>query len=423
MVEGAWTPVVPAARLPYLGAVTVAESDTPPLGDDKAPFRPGSVLAVASGHVAHDTYIGFAPILLPRFVERFSLTNTRAGWLAACTQLPSILQPVFGYLADRRALRWVVVATPAVTATVMSLTGWAPTYLSLVALLLFVGLSSAAFHAVGSATAGRLSERHLGKGLSVWMVGGELGIVAGPILVGTALTWLTLEGMAWLMIPGWTASFLLHRRLRRTTRDHRHVSAAPHWRQSLPGMRRLLGSMVALVGLRALAVSAPAVFSPLLLEAEGHSRLVGAVAVTIYQAAGMLGTLTAGWASDRVGRRAVLLCGAIAGPIGLLGFVAVGGWLRFAFLAVAGAATLSMHPVCMALVQESFAASRGLANALYLSSVFVISSAAAVGVGMLGDAVGLTTAFTVAALVTLGSIPIMLRLPGRSQALRVTSAT
>jgi FSR family fosmidomycin resistance protein-like MFS transporter len=391
--------------------VSLAESDFPPLGADDTTFRPGAVLTVASGHLIHDTYIGFGPILLPRFVDRFALSNTRAGWLAACTQLPSILQPVFGYLADRMLLRWVVVATPAATATVMSLTGWAPAYPGLVALLLLVGLSSAAFHAVGSATAGHLSERHLGKGLSVWMVGGEMGIVIGPLLVGTALAWLTLKGLAWLMVPGWTASILLHRRLRRAPVHRVQRTGAPHWRPALREMRALLGLMVALIVLRSLAVSAPAVFSPLLLEGEGKSRLAGAVAVTIYQAAGMLGTLVAGWASDRLGRRTVLLIGAVAGAAGLLGFVAVGAWPRFGLLAVAGAATLSMHPVCMALVQETFPQQRGLANALYLSAVFVISSAAAVGVGILGDAIGLTAAFVVAGLVTLLSVPLLLRLP------------
>src|SRR3990172_4003722 len=171
-------------------------------------------MTVAAGHTVHDTYVGFVPVLLPHFVERFALTNTKAGWLAACTQMPSILQPFFGPLADRLVLRWVVMLAPAVTATLMSLAGWAPGYLGLAVLLSMVGLSSAAFHAVGSATAGHLSGPPLGKGLSVWMVGGELGRVLGPILAGGALALLTLKGLSWLMVLGWTASFVLYRRLR-----------------------------------------------------------------------------------------------------------------------------------------------------------------------------------------------------------------
>ena len=65
----------------------------------------------------------------------------------------------------------------------------------------------------------------------------------------------------------------------------------------------------------------------------------------------------------------------------------------------------------MALVQETFPESRGLANALYLSTVFVVSSAAAVVVGILGDGIGLRPAFVVSALITLLSVPLILVLP------------
>ena len=370
------------------------------------------MFAVAAGHTVHDTYVGFVPVLLPTFVERFALSNTRAGSLAALTQLPSILQPVFGHLADRLALRWVVTLAPAVTATLMSLVGWAPGYVGLAVLLLFVGISSAAFHAVGSATAGRLSARHLGKGLSVWMVGGELGSTLGPILAAGALTVLSLKGFSLLMILGWAASLVLYVRLRRA-RVRATVSAdRPDLRHSLGKMRPMLLLMGGLVILRAMSVSAPWVFTPILLKHEGSSGLVAAAGVTLFQASGMLGTLGAGWLGDRVGRRKVLLFGAIVGPASLLVFTALDGWIRFPFLGLAGAAMVSMHPVCMAMVQETFPESRGLANALYLSTVFVVSSGAAVAVGALSDGIGLHSAFVVSALITLLSIPLILMLPG-----------
>jgi len=391
--------------------VSLAESDHFDHPVEDSTFHPGAVMTVAAGHTVHDTYVGFVPVLLPHFVERFALTNTKAGWLAACTQMPSILQPFFGHLADRLVLRWVVMLAPAVTATVMSLAGWAPNYVALAVLLITVGLSSAAFHAVGSATAGHLSGAHLGKGLSVWMVGGELGMVIGPLLAGGTLAVLGLKGISWLMVLGWTASYVLYRRLRNEPIHAVASAARPDWRHSVGRMRPMLLLMAGLVVLRAMAVAAPGVFAPIFLKEEGSSTLVAAVAVTVFQAAGMFGTLAAGWVSDRVGRRAVLLFGALAGPAGLLAFTALEGWGRFPFLFLAGAATLSMHPVCMALVQETFPESRGLANALYLSMVFVVSSGAAVVVGVLGDHIGLRPAFVVSALITLLSVPLMLALP------------
>jgi len=376
-----------------------------------AAFRPGGVLTVTAGHAAHDTYVGFVPVLLPSFVERFALSNTLAGWLSAFTQIPSVLQPVFGHLADRLVLRWVVILGPAITATLMSLAGWAPSYPVLALLLTIVGISSAAFHAVGSAAAGRLSLRHLGKGLSLWMVGGELGSALGPVLAAAALTVLTMKQLGLLMVLGWGASFLLYLRLRKTPLQAVAGTERPHWRDSLGRMRRIMLLMGALVVLRAMAVSAPWVFAPLLLKEEGSSGFVAGAAVTLFQTAGMMGTIAAGWLGDRLGRRTVLLFGVLAGPASLLLFVGLHGWARFLFLALAGAALVSLHPVYMALVQESFPESRGLANAMYLAMVFVISSGAAVAVGALGDGVGLRWAFVISALVAFLSIPLILALP------------
>ena len=398
--------------------MSLAESTPPPSAEEPAPedaiFRPADVITIAASHTVHDSFTGFVPVLLPSFVERFALSNAKAGWLAACTQMPSILQPFFGHLADRFVLRWVVMLTPAITATLMSLAGWAPSYPALALLFVVAGISSAAFHAVGSATAGRLSARHLGKGLSVWMVGGELGSALGPIMVAGVLTVLTLKGLSWLMVVGWLASFVLYLRLRNAPLHPVVSEDRPDWRLSLRGMRRVMLLMAGLVILRAMAVSAGSVFAPIFLKEEGSSGLVAGASVALFQAAGMVGTLGAGWMSDRVGRRAVLLFGVLVGSASLLLFTALDGWGRFPFLALAGATTVSMHPVCMALVQETFPESRGLANALYLSTVFVISSGGAVVVGALGDSIGLRPAFVVAAVVTLLSLPLILVLPRES---------
>jgi len=399
--------------------VSLVEPVEPEPAEVKPPdssFRAGPIVAISAGHAAHDTYIGFLPVLLPSFVERFGLSNTRAGALSAFTQLPSLLQPFFGHLADRLALRWMVTLAPGITATLMSLVGWAPSYAVLALLLTTAGISSAAFHAVASATAGRLSARHLGRGMSVWMVGGELGSALGPLLAAGALGLLALKGLAWLMLLGWAASFVLHLQLRRLPAGSL-PAGRPGWRRAVGGMRRVMGTVGAMGVLRGMALSAPWTFGPILLKEEGSSDLLAGAALTLYLTAGMIGTLGAGWLSDRLGRRAILLAATLAGPAGLLLFIFVGGWPRFVFLAVAGLGTVAIHPVCMALVQETFPENRGLANALYLSTVFIISSLAAVAVGALGDAIGLRPAFVVSGAVTFLSVPLIFLLPPDRRAL------
>ena len=69
-----------------------------------------------------------SPPLLPVLIEKFSLSNAQAGLLNVFLQWPSLLQPFIGYLADRRNLRILVVAAPAIAGVCMSLLGVAPSY-------------------------------------------------------------------------------------------------------------------------------------------------------------------------------------------------------------------------------------------------------------------------------------------------------
>jgi len=186
------------------------------------------VLTMSAGHGLHDTYSAFLPPLLPELIQRFSMTNADAGVLSAFLQFPSVFQPILGYLADRISLRYLVILAPGVTATAMSLLGIAPHYALIAFLLTVAGLSSAGIHAIGPVMAGRVSGDRLGRGMSLWMVGGELGRTIGPILVVSAVGWFGLEGTAWLMPGGWAASILLFLRLRGVSGlDTAHPQAHP----------------------------------------------------------------------------------------------------------------------------------------------------------------------------------------------------
>ncbi|MCP4309354.1 MAG: MFS transporter, partial [bacterium] len=130
-------------------------------------------------------------------------------------------------------------------------------------------------------------------------------------------------------------------------------------------------------------------------------------ALSIVEAAGIAGAFTGGWISDHVGRRTVLIFGHLTAPIALLLFLASDGGVRIALLPVIGFTLLAIPPVLMALVQEQFPESRALANGVYLSMNFAIRSIGALVFGAAGDAVGLSTAMTIAAFATFGALPLI----------------
>ena len=237
-------------------------------------FQTGRVATIAGGHAVHDTFTAFLPPLLPRFIEGFSLSNTAAGTLSAFLQIPSLLQPVIGHLADRTTLRWIVVLAPGVTATAMSVLGWAPGYAVLAILLLIAGLSVAAFHATAPVAVGYLSGRKLGRGMGFWMVGGELGRTLGPLVVVSALAIMSLETMALLAVAGIGTSVILHFRLRsvplRTKSDGEQIP----WRTAVLAMRGVMGLLASLIAVRSLMMMSVTIFLPVFLTEDELAHIV-----------------------------------------------------------------------------------------------------------------------------------------------------
>jgi FSR family fosmidomycin resistance protein-like MFS transporter len=386
-------------------------SPAPTLADAE-PFQTGRVITITAAHTVHDTYTAFLAPLLPAFIAKLSLTKTEAGALTVFMQGPSVLQPYIGYLADRLSLRYFVILGPAVTATMMSLLGIAPRYAVLALLLMVVGLSSAAFHAVAPVMAGRLSGRSLGRGMGFWMVGGELGRTLGPLIIVTVVSFVSLDGTPWLMTAGLLASFVVYLFLRDVPGRPPETRPAVSFRQGLRVMRPLLVPLIGIITARVFTLAALTTYLPIFLTEEGASLWLAGVSLTVLEAAGVAGALTGGSLSDRLGRRLILFVAMLATPLFMLIFLATSGWIRLPLLLVLGFTSLSIAPVIMALVQESFPENRALANGVYMGLAFVIRSGAVVVLGALGDFFGLQLAFTISAVITLLGLPLLLMLPG-----------
>ena len=368
-------------------------------------------MTISSGHAVHDTYTAFLAPLLPAFKDSLHLSNTELGLLTVFLNAPSLVQPVLGYLGDRTDLRTLVMLAPAVAGVTMSLLGVAPGYTALAMLLIVAGLNSANLHAVAPVMAGRLSGDSLGRGMGFWMVGGELGRTLGPLIVVTAVARFGLEGTPWLMPFGFLASLLVYLRLRGVPRHAPKDGDRPASWQALRSMGPFLVPLSAILAVRALMIGALTIYLPVFLSEEGATLWRAGAALSVLQAAGVVGALLGGALSDRLGRRLILALSLVLTPGFMFAFLAAKGWGQFLLLPALGLTSLSTAPAIMALVQETFPHSRSLANGVYMALNFLIQSGAVLILGALGDRFGLRLAFTVSAAIPLLGLPFLFLFP------------
>lgn len=373
-------------------------------------FQTGRVISLASAHGIHDSYASFLAPLLPVLIKRLSLLKVEAGAFLLFYQFPSILQPVIGHLADRFNFKRLVLLAPAVTAAAMSLFAISRSYWMAAILLIVSGLASATLHAVAPAIISRFSGRQMGRGMSFWMISGEIGVMVGPILIATFISVFSISAAPWLMAGGMAASILLSFWLRDV-----EFHSSENKPKSLQGSgKKILRIFLPLGGLlvtRAMLRAAIETYMPVYLTEKGVSLWLAGSSLTLLEAAGILGILIAGSINDRVGPRWIFLYSFIGSPLMLFLFMQSSGSLQFFLMILLGILSLCVVPIGMAVVQENFPENRSFANGLYLAILFIANSSAGVLMGRLADLFGLPSAFLWSVWVCLLGIPFIFFLP------------
>ena len=372
-------------------------------------FQTEQVLTIVTGHFFHDSYSAFLAPLLPYLREKLSINYEQAGLLGLVFSLPGLLNPFIGLLADKISLRYFVIFTPAITGTLMSSLGLAPSYLALIFILIATGISVASFHAPAPAMVAEISGSRIGTGMGIFMAGGELGRTIGPLVLAYGIEWFGLAGIWRLAVIGWIVSAVLFFRLRKIPASTKPKGFLP-WAKA----KRIFPVLAILVIGRTFMRGAISTFLPTyLVDIFGTSEKYAAFSFSILQAAGVIGVLLVGHFSDRIGRKSLLFFLLTASPIILFLLTISPEQFVIPLLVLLGFSALSVMPILLAIVQEQFSDNRALANGSFLALNFVSS---AVGIWLLGgiaQLLGLKTSFIIAAIAALITLPAILYLPSK----------
>ena len=376
-------------------------------------FQLGQALTVAMGHFIHDTYTAFIAPLLPLIIEKLSLSLAMAGTLVSLMQIPSILNPFIGHFADRANVRYFVIFAPAVSATLIASMGFASNEVTLGILFLLTGLSSAAFHAPAPAITARVSGKKTGAGMSLYMAGGELARTVGPLLAVWAASLWGLEGIYRTVVLGWASTIILWWRFRQiSSQPSQNKQQQAHLSETVRQLLPLLIPLSTFILFRSFATACMTTYLPTFLKLEGASLKFAGISLSILEGAGVIGTLSSGPISDRIGRKpALVFIMAASAPL-MIAFLNLNGWLQIIILALLGFISLSTGPVVLALVQDYVPKDRrATGNGTYMAISFLIRSAATPLIGLAGDTLGLRSAFYASALLSLLAIPAIFALP------------
>jgi MFS transporter, FSR family, fosmidomycin resistance protein len=357
-----------------------------------------AMAALAAGHMAVDFAGGALPALLPFFKDRFDLSYTLVAVLVLASSISSsVIQPRFGLWSDRRGAIWLLPAGVAVGGIGIALGAAAPTYGLVVLLVVVSGLGTAAFHPEGSKFAAYASGDRRASGMSLFSVGGNIGYALGAIVTTPIVVGLGLSGGLLLMVPCLVVAAMLLRFIPFLLTLEPGAGGA--WRSAAAGEDRVGATVLLLVivALRSVAWFGLITFVPLWEVSLGHSKSYGSHLLSLMLLTGAAGTLVAGPAADRFGRRPVLMASNVIVPPAILVFVLVGGVPGAIALCLIGPAVVGTFGVTMVMSQEYLPRHIGMASGLSIGLSIGLGGIAAVILGAVADSVDLRTALYVCA--------------------------
>jgi len=364
-------------------------------------FDRTGLLSLAAGHFVVDMVVGALPALLPLFVREYRLSDLAASMILGASLLASsAIQPVFGVVADRRAAPWLLYGGVAVGATAMAFTGLLGTYVAILGMVVVSGLGIAAYHPEAARVANRLSGGRPATGLAWFMVGGNAGFAAGPLVAAAAIPFLGVRSTVVFVVPGLAvAAWLVSRRLLLAVPVMHAAARAEAGASHVPGLSLLL----VVTTLRTWSQFGVLALAPLLLTRErGLSDQAASLAVFAFSFAGAVGTVAGARLADRVGGRSMLMWTMpLAAP--LVAGVAVSPTpLAIGCMAGAGLVLMASFSVTVAMGQEYLPGRLALAAGLMIGFGAIGSAPPGLALfGALADAAGRESA-----LLALAALPV-----------------
>ncbi|PRZ41001.1 FSR family fosmidomycin resistance protein-like MFS transporter [Antricoccus suffuscus] len=281
--------------------------------------------ALTATHAANDFYTGAVAALLPFFVLHAEYSYAAvAGITLAATALSSVAQPMFGYLSDRYGMRWMSLAGLLAAGAGIALSGIVvDSYAAVWIVVAISGIGVAAYH-----PAATMEARELGGGtsgsMSLFSVGGNVGVALAPSAVILVVGTFGLSGSGFLMIPAVVLG-LVHvlvswkHLFSRTVATERAPAAA---KASIPDDWRAFAWLTAVLATWSVAYVGTSTFISLYsIQRFDVTTGFASIALSVFPAAGAVGTLAGGWLADRFGRLRIVRTGYLLAAVSAIAIV------------------------------------------------------------------------------------------------------
>lgn len=370
-------------------------------------LRDRSFRAVVLGHLIVDLLNAERPLLLAVLSIPLGLTNALIGLVGLLqTICGSLLQPVFGWLADRVGPRPLVTSGILWMTATFGLAVVAPGRAALV-LLILGGIGSAAFHPAGAMEATRAARVHLETqettAASLFFLLGQVGFILAPAIGGPLLDRWGPPGLL-ALIPLALPTELLAARDVADGEQPTQASATADAGSSSSAGGLASVAFAGVIAIQSWAQTNMVSYLPKYYSDLGVRPSVYGLLAATFMVGTALGGVTGGWLGDRGSRRMIVSLTLVAAGVPLALYPSLGttAW-AYPLALVSGALTGASYSILIVRGQKLLPGRRGASSGLVMGFAFASGSLGTLLSGVQADQVGFAPVFwSTAAICVLG---------------------
>jgi len=368
-------------------------------------------------HLLNDLLQSLLPALYPMLKSGFGLDFWQIGLITFTNAFTaSLLQPVVGYVTDRRPQPFSLAAGMSVTLVGLLLLAFASRFGLLLVAAGLIGVGSAIFHPESSRIARLASGGRHGLAQSLFQTGGNFGSSLGPLLAAFIVLPRGQQSVAWFSFIALAAILILYRiglwyrapgRALRSAAvavppaAHAAATAAHAPGQaglSRAAVKRALALLLTLVFSKYVYLTSLTSFYTFFLIHRFQVSVSSAqIYLFIFLGAVAAGTFIGGPVGDRFGRKYVIW-GSIFGVLPFtLALPYVSLFWTAVLSAIIGVVLASAFSAILVFAQELVPGRVGLVAGLFFGFAFGIGGLGAALLGRVADATGIEFVYRVCA--------------------------
>lgn len=310
------------------------------------------------GHFINDIYTGFLNPIMPFIAEQIKISMPVATIILSCSHIfSSLLQPFFGFFADKMRKRMLIFWGLIFTSLFISFAPASNNIWQMVLLIMFGSLGSSLFHPQSLGLISKFSTSNIVRNMGIFIACGTLGYSVGPLFSSFIAQYFGLNNMPYLSVLGIIWALLMFKFVPKFSNENNTDKIKINFCKALKDIlsNRMLNILNLIAMLKSLMTTSCSILLPFLWKSQGYSKFQIGLALFSFIFLGGIASFLSPKFEHKIGTKNVFYFSMITTfPLMLLYMLTYKTYptLSFLIFALMGFVTMFATPVTMSMAQS-----------------------------------------------------------------------